>query len=101
MREETTRKREKTMKTLLCTLMLAILSVAAARADILTISLDQPDQTGSPGGTLQFFGTITNDSDATVFLNSDDLTLDGLSLAITDQFFNTVPISLAANGDPG
>jgi hypothetical protein len=89
------------MRTLLCTLMLATLSAVAANADIVTVTFDQPVQTGSPGETLQFFGTITNLSGATVFLNSDDLNVNGLSLTTNDLFLSTVPISLAPNGQPG
>jgi PEP-CTERM motif len=88
------------MKTLICTLMLATLTAAAANADVVTIALDQPDQSGSQGDTLQFFGTITNDSADTIFLNSDSFTLGGLSLTFEDQFQNT-PLSLAPQGQAG
>jgi hypothetical protein len=89
------------MKTVLCTLMLATLSALSAKADV-TIVFDQPDQIGSPGETLQFFGTITNDdSENRVFLNSDDLTLNGLSLTTDDLFFANVPASLAAGESSG
>ncbi|MGD0632612.1 MAG: hypothetical protein ABR987_25080, partial [Terracidiphilus sp.] len=70
-------------------------------ADIVTITLDNPVQIGDAGDTLQFYGTITNNADATVYLNSDDLTLNGLSFAITDFFFANVPASLAANASSG
>ena len=89
------------MKTLLCTLILATLATAAAKADPVTISFDQPNQTGGTGQTLQFFGTITNNTGATIFLNSDDFTLAGLSFSITDQFFSTVPVSLAPGASSG
>jgi hypothetical protein len=89
------------MKTLLCTLILATLGTAVAKADSVTITFDEPNQTVAAGGMLQFFGTITNDTDTTIFLNTDSLTLDGLSLTTTDQFFNTVPISLAPDGMMG
>ena len=89
------------MKALLCTLMLATLGVAAAKADPIAITFDQPNQTALPGQTVQFFGTITNLTDATVYLNNDDINLYGLSLATNDQFFNTVPISLAPGGSSG
>jgi hypothetical protein len=89
------------MKTLLCTVILAAISAAAARADEIAIALDDPAQIGIPGETVQFFGTITNTSSATVYLNSDSLTLDGLSLGIIDQFFNNVPIFLGAGDSSG
>jgi hypothetical protein len=89
------------IKALFCTLILATLGTAAAKADEVTIALDQPSQSASAGDTLQFFGTITNDTDTTLYLNSDDLTLPGLSLTTTDQFFNTVPALLAPDGTSG
>ena len=89
------------MKTLLCTLILATLGTAVAKADTITISFDQQDQTISAGDTVEFFGTITNDTANTIYLNEDDLTLSGLSLTTTDQFFNNVPIDLAPSGDAG
>jgi hypothetical protein len=89
------------MKTLLSTLILAMLGTAVAKADTVTISFDQPNQTATNGSTIEFFGTITNDSTSTLFLNSDDLNLSGLSFTVTDQFLNTVPISLAPGQSSG
>jgi len=43
------------------------MSAAAARADI-NITFDNPAQTGVPGSTLQFFGTINNTGPYTIFL---------------------------------
>ena len=80
--------------------MLAVLG-AAANASTLSVSFDQPDQVASPGETLQFFGTITNNSVDTILLNNDDLNLLGLSLTTNDLFFTAVPVSLAASGQPG
>jgi hypothetical protein len=89
------------MKTLFCTLLLVSLSALAANADTVTITFDQPDQSAGPGDTLEFFGTITNDTGNTVYLNTDDLNLIDVSLTTNDQFFNTVPISLAAGASSG
>lgn len=94
------------MKILLCTLMLATLGTAVAKADPVTIpevtiTFDDPNQTVAAGGTIEFFGTITNDTDQTIFLNSDDPTLDGLSLTLNDLFFMNVPGSLAPEGQTG
>ncbi len=85
------------MKTLLCALILATLGTTAAKADTITITFDQPNQTASAGGTLQFFGIITNDTNETVYLNSDDLNLKGRSLTPNDLFLSNVPFTL----DPG
>jgi hypothetical protein len=89
------------MKTLLCTLVLATLGTAVAKADSITITFDQPNQFAAPGETLQFFGTITNDTNTTIYLNNDDLNPGSFSLATNDQFFSNVPISLAPSGQPG
>ena len=89
------------MKTLLCTLILATLGTAAAKADTITITFDQPNQTAVAGDTLEFFGTITNNTSSTIYLNLDALNLSGLSFSTNDQFFNTVPISLDPSGQPG
>ncbi len=89
------------MRILFCSLMLAALSAFPAAADVVTIVFDQPNQMGLPGQTLEFFGTITNHTGGTVFLNNDDLNLAGLSFSINDQFFNTVPISLAPGQSSG
>jgi PEP-CTERM motif len=89
------------MKIILCALILLTLTTVAAKADTLTIVLDQPDQMAAPGQTLQFFGSITNDSDTTVYLNSDDFTLNGLSFTVNDLFFDTVPFFLAPSGQSG
>jgi hypothetical protein len=85
------------MKKLLCTLIFATLGTAVAKADDITITFDQANQTTVAGSTIEFFGTITNNTGTTIFLNTDSLNLTGASLTTIDQFFNTVPISL----DPG
>jgi hypothetical protein len=66
-----------------------------------TTIFDQPDQAGPPGSTIQFFGTIFNNTAATIYLNGDDLNLGGLSFTVDDQFFNNVPLSLAPFGNSG
>jgi hypothetical protein len=88
------------MKTLLCTLILATLGTAAARADDITVTFDQPSQTAVAGGTLEFFGTITNNTNQTIFLNSDSFNLEGTSFTFEDQFGN-VPFTLAPEGQAG
>jgi hypothetical protein len=89
------------MKTLLCTLVLATLGTAAAHADTVTITFDHPNQVVLPGTTVDFFGTITNTSASTIFLNGDALNLNGISFTVTDQFFNNAPISLAPGANSG
>jgi hypothetical protein len=90
------------MKTLLCTLILATLGTAAAQAATITITFDQPNQTALPGTTVDFFGTITNTTAGTIFLNGDDLNLAGLSFTTTDQpFFDNAPFFLAPGANSG
>jgi len=89
------------MRKLLCTLMLATLGTAAAKADSVTITFDQASETGTAGQTLEFFGTIVNDSNTIIYLNNDDLNFSSPGFTPIDQFFNTVPISLAPSGQAG
>lgn len=87
------------MKALINLIALSALAAAGARADLL-ISLDSPSQTGSPGQTLQFFGTITNaGSDIRpVYLNGDNFNfaMNNTSYTLIDRFFDTVPLLLNA-----
>jgi hypothetical protein len=90
------------MKTLLCTLILATLGATAAKADTVTITLDQPNQVGLPGTTVDFFGTITNTTGGTIFLNGDNFNLNGASFTTNDQpFFNNAPFFLAPGANSG
>ena len=89
------------MKKCLPLLILATLGTVAAKADTISITLDKATQIATPGSTLAFYGTITNLSSSTVFLNGDYFTLAGTGYIINDQFFNTVPISLAPGANSG
>jgi hypothetical protein len=74
---------------------------AMAQADVIGIVFDHPSQTGSPGDTLQFFGTLTNPGADTIFLNGDTLNLSGFpQSSITDLFANT-PLSLSPGTTSG
>jgi hypothetical protein len=84
------------MKTLLRILILGALATAGAWGGIV-ITFDAPSQTGHPGDILNFLGVISNTGSDTVFLTEDSLNLAGLSLATTDQFLTTVPVSLDGN----
>jgi hypothetical protein len=89
------------MKTKLAFFVLIItaIGVLPAMADSITISLDNPNQTGQAGETLGFFGTVTNTGGVTIFLNDVNLDLSGTSFSsdFQDMFFANVPASL----DPG
>lgn len=94
------------MKTFIHLLALAVLAAAGARADIV-ITLDDPNQTGNPGETLNFFGTIANTSADTnpadaIFFNSDGFTLALTGATINDNFFAPdFPVSLAGGQSSG
>ena len=88
-------------KTLFSTLALAVLALAIpAHASTITISLVDPNQTGTVGQTLQFFGVITNNTSSTVNLDSDDLILNAPGITLVDDFGNT-PFSLSPDGQAG
>jgi hypothetical protein len=77
------------------------LGCAMARADVIDIAFDHSSQTGSPGDTLVFFGTLTNTGSDTVFLNSDSLNLSGFPLSSITDLFANVPLSLAGGANSG
>jgi hypothetical protein len=84
-----------------CTVILVVLIAVAglASAGPLTIALDSATLTGAPGTSVEFFGTITNLSPSTVYLNSDSVTLAGFGPGDFDDspFFANAPFFL----DPG
>ena len=88
------------MRTLINLIALTALAAAGACADI-NISLDDPNQTGTAGQTLNFLGTITNTGATTVFLNNDSLNFTLTDATLVDNFFANVPISVAAGASSG
>jgi hypothetical protein len=75
------------------------LNCAVARADIVSITLDSPILTGSPGDVFQVFGQISNITNNPVFLNSDTFNLNGIpQSALNDLFLSNVPVSLGPFG---
>jgi hypothetical protein len=74
------------------------LACAPAKGTALFISLDTPTLAGAPGDLLQFFGTISNTTGATVFLNGDNFNLTGFPPSALDDspFFANAPLSLGA-----
>ncbi len=79
-------------------LTLALLACGSASADTIAITLDSPTLSGSPGDTLQFFGTLTNTTADTVFLNDVNFNLASIPLSSIDNspFFTNAPLSLDA-----
>jgi hypothetical protein len=83
---------------------MTVLGAAMACAGTITVTLDQPDQTGGPGDTLMFFGVIANTGGDTEFLNSDSLNLTATSGDFTTNdgpFFANAPVSLASSASTG
>ncbi len=95
------------MRTFTHLFALAVLAAAGAWAGDITITLDDPNQIGNPGETLNFFGTITNNdpdsSDPAIYLNSDSLDFVGPGDATFDDnfFASYFPISLAPGATSG
>lgn len=90
------------MKKLLPLTLFLALGASHALGDII-INFASPDQTGSPGDTLVFFGTLANTDASAVFLNSGGANLSGNSFAVdfNDPFSNNVPFSLDAGASTG
>jgi hypothetical protein len=83
------------MKIQITLIAMLLLAGSIAPADIV-ITLDAAAQTGSPGHTLIFSGTLFNSSPDTIFLNGADLNLAGNSFTpdFSDPFLANVPVSL-------
>ncbi len=77
----------------------------AVHASSILITLDGPNQAGAAGQTISFFGVITNTDttpgDQPIFLNSDSLNFTLGDATVVDNFFSTVPISLAEGESSG
>lgn len=91
------------MKQYLPLILLIGLACAPAKADLLTIALDSPALTGSPGDVLQFLGALTNTTNANLFLNADNFNLAGFDPSAIDDspFFADAPLFLGPNGSTG
>jgi hypothetical protein len=70
---------------------------------LVTIALDSPTLTGSPGGVLQFFGTLSNTTNANLYLNADNFNLGGFDPSAIDDspFFANAPLFLGPDGSTG
>jgi hypothetical protein len=71
-----------------------------ACAGTITVTLDQPNQTGAEGDTLMFFGVLYNTGGDTEYLNSDSLNLTATTGDFTTDdgpFFANAPLSLASS----
>ena len=82
-----------------CALSLLLGGRASAQ---LNVAFQFPTQDVVAGSTITVDGTLTNTSNATLFLNGDNLVLDGSGLTVSDQpFLTDAPPSLAPAGTVG
>jgi hypothetical protein len=81
------------------------MTVSSAYASTINVTLTNPPLMGSPGSTLQFFGTLSNNVSLEEFLNGANSSGDANLNIDTSPFLldptAAAPISLAANGQPG
>jgi hypothetical protein len=91
------------MKNIILILAIILLAASTARADVISISLDSSTLSGAPGSVLEFFGTLTNTTDAVVYLNADNInsSLPDPSVIDSSPFFNNAPFFLDAPGTTG
>jgi hypothetical protein len=87
----------------LITAALVCRAIGAQGDTIFTIVLDDPNQTVAPGGTVQFFGTVTNNTDTSIYINGDDLNLPSNAgdFTLNDLTLTNTPISLDPNANTG
>lgn len=85
------------MKTILGLLTAVMLAAVPGSASIL-VTLNNPSQSGLPGDTLTFTGSIENNGDSEISLNADTLNFSGdlTNFTVIDNFFANVPFSIAA-----
>jgi hypothetical protein len=84
---------------LLSLMLLPILSAAtSAKATPLSLTLSSPFQNTGPGGLVTFNATVTNTTNAVVFLNGDDFSLDAPLTLDDSSYLNNFPLSLGALG---
>ena len=90
--------------------MSLFLGLSAAQADPLTITLSQNLLVATPGGSVTFEGTVTNNTNNSIGLNgafatlapdfsydpSQGTSLDQSNVDFVDYFYNNFPLSLAA-----
>jgi len=84
-------------KLLVLSLMVTTFLCAAAQADSIDITLTESTLTGSGGGTLTFYATLTNVTNGTICLNGDSFATSSVLLTLNDNpFLKNAPMSLAA-----
>src|SRR5512135_47003 len=73
---------------------LMLIAAAACQASVLTVTFSPDTLTGNPGDVLKFFGTLTNTTGSTVFINSDSFTFALPGTVDDTPFLAFEPLSL-------
>jgi hypothetical protein len=83
---------------LLLSLMLLpfLLTATSAKATPLLLTLSSPFQYTGPGDLVTFNATVTNTTNAVVFLNGDDFSLSAPLTLDDSSYLNNFPLSLGA-----
>jgi PEP-CTERM motif len=71
-------------------------AATTAKADSLSIVLDEAYQSGQPGDTIAFNAIVTNTSSATENLNGDSFIVDSPLIVDDSPFLNNWPLTLGA-----
>jgi PEP-CTERM motif len=79
-------------------LLLFLLAATPAKATPLSLTLSSPFQSTSPEGIVTFDATVTNTTNAVVFLNGDDFSLQAPLILDDSSYLNNFPLSLGALG---
>lgn len=69
---------------------------ATAKADSLSIALDESFQSSEAGNVVAFTATVTNNSSATENLNGDEFYVDAPLTVDDSPYFNNWPLTLGA-----
>ena len=81
------------------TLVAAVWPVTVLHAGVIVLNFTPSTLSASPGGMVEFTGTLTNTGATTVYLNGDVSILPYTHLTLDDSpFFNFAPLFLAGGG---
>jgi hypothetical protein len=86
-----------TQKTVFALALLSFAASVPAMGTALNINLDHVTMTGADATAVEFFGTITNTTASTIYLNGDSYTIVGLPSGAMDDspFLADAPLTLA------
>ena len=77
-------------------LILALILLAVdSRADVLTLTLDQPNLSVTAGVSVEFSGSLSNPGATDIFLNGDEISLNQSLFVDDSPFFTFAPLFLS------